>query len=102
MNFTIKKGNFVCTLLLVFVASFSVFGQHFTEDQLRLKLDSLSLKSPGLNKKVETSVSGLPLYEFVYSLGYENNLNITIEPSLNQPVSYNLSDAIVKDVLVFL
>jgi type IV pilus assembly protein PilQ len=102
MKFTIKKGNFILTFILAFFTSVNVFGQHFTEDQLRLKLDSLSLKSPGLNKKVETSVSGLPLYEFVYSLGFENNLNITIEPTLNQPVSYNLSDAIVKDVLVFL
>jgi type IV pilus assembly protein PilQ len=102
MDFKIKNRSFLLTILLVFVTSFRVFGQHFSEDQLRLKLDSLSLKSPGLNKKVETSVSGLPLYEFVHSLGYENNLNITIEPTLNKPVSYNLSDAIVKDVLVFL
>ncbi len=48
------------------------------------------------------NVSGLPLFEFVYSIGLENNLNITIEPTLNQTISYNFYDAKVKDILVFL
>ena len=102
MNFKIKKGSFVLTLLLVIVTSFSVFGQNFTEDQLKTKLDSMSIKSPGYNNPVQVSISGIPLFEFVYSLGYENNINITIDPSVNQTISYNFFDARVKDVLVFL
>ena len=102
MNFTFKKGNFILAFILAFVTSISVFGQNYTEDQLKTKLDSMSLKSAGLNNPIQLSISGLPLFEFIYSLGYENNLNITIDPSVNQATSYNCLDAKVKDVLVFL
>lgn len=102
MNQKLKKKNFVFTLVLLFISGFSVFGQNFTEVELKTKLDSMSLKSTGLNNTVQLSVSGIPLFEFVYSLGFENNLNITIDPSVNQSISYNFFDAKVKDILVFL
>jgi type IV pilus assembly protein PilQ len=102
MNFKVKKGSFVFAFLLVFVTGFSSFGQNFTEATLKAKLDSMSLKSAGLNNTVQLSVSGIPMFEFVYSLGFENNLNITIDPGVNQAISYNFFDAKVKDVMVFL
>lgn len=97
---TVKKGLGIIFLIL-FTTVFS-FGQNYTEQQLRDKLDTLSLKSKGLNNTVQLNVSGLQLYEFVYSIGLENNLNISIEPSLNQTISYNFFDAQVKDILVFI
>jgi type IV pilus assembly protein PilQ len=97
---TVKKGLGIA-FLIFFTTVFS-FGQNYTEQQLRDKLDTLSLKSKGLNNTVQLNVSGLQLYEFVYSIGLENNLNISIEPSLNQTISYNFFDAQVKDILVFI
>jgi type IV pilus assembly protein PilQ len=96
----VKKGLGIA-FLIFFTTVFS-FGQNYTEQQLRDKLDTLSLKSKGLNNTVQLNVSGLQLYEFVYSIGLENNLNISIEPSLNQTISYNFFDAQVKDILVFI
>lgn len=77
-------------------------AQNFTEPVLRAKLDSLSITSKGLNNTFQLNVSGLPLSELVNSIALENNLNISIDPALNNAVSYNFFDARVKDVLVFL
>lgn len=102
MKLNLQMKQFIFSFLLVIAGSFAAFGQKYTETQLRDKLDSLSLRNAGLNNTVQLNISGLPLYEFVYSVGLENNLNITIDPSLNQTISYNFFDAKVKDILVFL
>ncbi|MCR9171955.1 MAG: type II and III secretion system protein [bacterium] len=57
---------------------------------------------PGLNNEVQLNVSSLPLAELVNSIAFENNLNISVDPNINQLISYNFYDAQVKDVLVFL
>lgn len=77
-------------------------AQKFSEETLRKSLDSLAFRHPGLNNKVQLNVSALPLSELVSSIALENSLNISIDPTLNQSVSYNFFDAQVKDVLVFL
>ncbi len=90
-------------LFLIFIACIQdVRAQNFTEPLLRAKLDSLSITSKGLNNTFQLNVSGLPLSELVNSIALENNLNISIDPVLNNAVSYNFFDARVKDVLVFL
>ena len=95
------------TLLIFFLLSIisiplETKAQNFTEPLLRAKLDSLSITSKGLNNTFQLNVSGLPLSELVNSIALENNLNISIDPVLNNSVSYNFFDARVKDVLVFL
>lgn len=89
-------------ITLILIAAPAVFGQQFTEATLRAKLDSLSQKYPGYNNAVQLNVSGLPLTELLNSIAIENNLNISIDPTFNQAISYNFFDAQVKDVLVFL
>lgn len=91
-------------VLLTAMLSFgtSSFGQFYTEDGLRAKLDSMSVVNVGLKNVAQLNVSGLPLYEFIYALGIENNVNLTVDPTLNQAITYNFYDASVKDILVFL
>lgn len=69
---------------------------------LRDVLDNLAGDHPGLNNTLQLNVSGLPLSELVSSVALENNLNVSIDPNLNQLISYNFFDAQVKDMLVFL
>lgn len=88
----------IFTIILVFSAD----AQKFSEETLRNSLDSLAFRHPGLNNKVQLNVSALPLSELVSSIALENSLNISIDPTLSQSVSYNFFDAQVKDVLVFL
>lgn len=78
------------------------YTQKFTEDELRDKFDSLSTKNKGFNNTVQLNITGLPLYEFINTLGLDNNLNLSLDPAINQTISYNFYDARVKDILVFL
>jgi type IV pilus assembly protein PilQ len=88
-------------LMLLFFSSIS-FGQDFSEISLRRQLDSMTTKNEGYNNAVQLNVSGLPLSELINTIALENNLNISVDPSLNQAITYNFYDAQVKDVLVFL
>jgi type IV pilus assembly protein PilQ len=97
-----NKIQIFLTCLLLVATSSAIFSQEYSEYTLRDRLDSISVKSPGYNGAVQLNVSGLPLSELVNTIALENNLNITIDPSLNQSITYNFFDAQVKDVLVFL
>ncbi len=97
-----KKHLLILFLFGAVMLHHQVKAQLFTEPTLRAKLDSLSIQSKGLNNTFQLNVSGLPLSELVNSIALENNLNISIDPVLNNAVSYNFFDAKVKDVLVFL
>jgi type IV pilus assembly protein PilQ len=88
-------------LFLICFTVFQSYGQNYTELELRSKLDSLSKVHSGLNNKVQLNITGLQLSELLNSLALENNLNISVDPALNQMISYNFYDALVKDVLVF-
>lgn len=93
--------------ILVFFAFFLlsnhfVSAQKYNENQLRFILDSLALRHKGLDNKLQLNVTNLQLSELVNSVSLENNLNVSIDPSLNQSISYNFFDAQVKDMLVFL
>lgn len=88
----------VCLLLL----TFSVSAQQYTEQEIRVKIDSLASKHKGYNNKLQLNLTGLPLHELISSVALENNLNITVDPGINQLISYNFFDAQVKDMLVFL
>lgn len=87
---------------IVLISSISVYGQNYTEQQLRETFDTLSVKSKGLNNKMQMNVSGISMHELITSVSMENNLNFIIDPNLNTIVSYNFYDALVKDMLVFL
>lgn len=93
--------NYILTLVLI-AGAFCLSAQKFSEETLRTRLDTMAKNHPGLNNKVQLNVSSLPLSELVNSIAFENNLNISIDPNINQLISYNFFDAQVKDVLVFL
>lgn len=66
------------------------------------KLQELAQTTPGLNEKVELSVNGVAIQEFIRALATANNLNVSLDPSLNAKVINNFSNVTVADVLVFL
>lgn len=77
-------------------------AQQYTENELRNTLDTMSKQYKGYLNEVQLNVTGVPLEDLVNSIALENNLNISVDPSLNQLISYNFYNAQVKDVLVFL
>ena len=96
-----KKLVIIITILFCGFSMDSM-AQKYSEGTLRDVLDNLAGDHPGLNNKLQLNVSGLQLSELVTSVALENNLNVSIDPSLNQLISYNFYDAQVKDMLVFL
>ncbi|HYG49475.1 MAG TPA: type II and III secretion system protein [Flavobacteriales bacterium] len=57
---------------------------------------------PGLDERVELSVNGVSLPEFLRGLGTAHNLNLSVDPSVTGNVTYNFSNARVSDVLMFI
>ncbi len=96
-----KRLHYILSVLFV-IATFGLFAQNYSEESLRTQLDTMAVSHPGLNNEVQLNVSSLPLSELVNSIAFENNLNISVDPNINQLISYNFYDATVKDVLVFL
>lgn len=96
-----RMKNWILIVFTLFTIH-AAHSQKYTEDRLRVHLDSLSKVNTGYNNTVQLNISGLPFYEFVNTLGLDNNLNISIDPTITQSISYNFYDARVKDILVFL
>lgn len=70
--------------------------------QIEARMKELAKESPGLNEKVELSVNGVAIQEFIRGLAMSNNLNISVDPSLNAKIFNNFSNVTVTDVLMFL
>lgn len=93
-----KKTSLISLLMLFCV---QLNAQKYTEETLRRELDSMVLKQPGLNNKLQLNVSNLPLADLLSSVGMESELNISVSPELNNTITYNFFDAEVIDMLVF-
>lgn len=71
-------------------------------NQMERDLADLSKVQPGLTEKVQLSVTGISLSDFIAAIAYEHNLNVSVEEGLKNPVINNFYDATVKDVFIFL
>jgi type IV pilus assembly protein PilQ len=79
----------------------SAHGQDRYAD-IETRMQALAKETPGLNEKVELSVNGVAIQEFIRGLAMSNNLNISVDPSLSAKIFNNFSDVTVTDVLMFL
>jgi type IV pilus assembly protein PilQ len=70
--------------------------------QIESKLDGLRKDVPGLDDKVELSVNGVSIQDFIRGIAASNNLNVSVDPSLSAKVYNNFSNVTVEDVLMFL
>lgn len=66
------------------------------------QLKELSKTVPGLNEKVQLSVNGITIQDFIRGMAVANNLNVSVDPGLNEKIFNNFTDVPVSDVLVFL
>ena len=74
-------------------------------EKLRLideRLRNLAITVPGLNQKVQLSMSGASAQEFLRALAQSNNLNINIDPQLNFKIYNNFTNETAANVLLFL
>ena len=66
------------------------------------QLNEIAAQNEGLLEKTQLDVSGLTLFEIITSLAEEHQINVDVDPSLNQIVVTNLFDVPVKEVFLFL
>jgi len=69
---------------------------------LEQRLRNLSQNVPGLNEKVETSVSNGSLQEFLHGLASTHDLNLNIDPSINNKITSYFSNEKIVNVLLYL
>jgi type IV pilus assembly protein PilQ len=69
---------------------------------LRLRLDSLSKEVPGLNQKVQLSITGVPIQEYLRALGRSNGISFQVEPSVNVVVNNTLNNVTATNILLLL
>ena len=92
--------------LLILLTNTSVLrAQTPASERMRLveeRLRNLAVTNPGLNQKVQLSMSGASAQEFLRALAQSNNLNINIDPSLNFKIYNNFTNETALNVLLFL
>lgn len=89
-------------VFILFIITTSTYAQENRFLTIETKLKELSSVSPGLSEKVELSVNGVSIQEFIRGVATTNNLNVSIDAGLNAKVVNNFSNVSVADVLLFL
>jgi type IV pilus assembly protein PilQ len=83
-------------------ASIHVEGQDDRFQVMETRLNNLAVNVPGLNQKVEYSISNGSLGDFLRGIATANSLNFNVDPTLTQRVSNNFSGETVITILLFL
>jgi type IV pilus assembly protein PilQ len=71
-------------------------------DVLDEKLNQLSKNYPGINDKVELSLNGANIQEYIRAIGSTNNINVNVDPTLDIKLSNTFSKVTAKEVFLFL
>ncbi len=69
---------------------------------LEQRLIDLGKTSPGLNEKVDLSINGATIQEFIRAIGVNNNLNVNVDPSIDVKIANNFSKVSAQEVFLFL
>lgn len=91
----------IFTAMIVLCCFFSLHAQDRFE-KIETKLKELEKETPGLTAKIELSVNGTSIQEFVRGIALQNNVNVSIDPSINTKVINNFTNVTVSDVFLFL
>jgi len=88
----------------LFITTTVVYSQNTNVKikDVKEQIENLKKDVPSLNEKVKINVGKSTLQSFISGLGSAHNLNISVDPSLNLPVTINFSDETVANVLVYL
>lgn len=94
-----------CCLFIMLFLVFNtgiIFAQQDRILQLKTKLESIEVDSPGLTANVDVNVSNASLPGFLQAIAHANNVNLNVNPELEQfYITNNFSNATVEDVLLF-
>jgi type IV pilus assembly protein PilQ len=94
--------KFKIIIILSFILTSFCFKAQDRFDLLEQKLDQVAKNYPGINDKVELSMNGVSIQEYIRVIGTNNNLNVNVDPALDVKLSNNFSKVSVKEVFLFL
>jgi len=98
----VKKRTNKLILIFIFTNICTlVNGQQDRFQLIEQRLKDLTVIVPGLNQKVETSVSNGSLTEFLRGIASTHNLNLNIDPLINQRITGYFSNETVLNVLLY-
>jgi type IV pilus assembly protein PilQ len=107
--FDLRLPNWRGCFVLLLAALMSYSGAHaqspVQQDRFELlqkRLTDLSTSVPGLNQKADLSVSNISLQDFLKGLASTHNLNLNIDPALDQRLTNYFSDESVANILLYL
>jgi type IV pilus assembly protein PilQ len=91
-----------------YIFLFFIFCQFFLKSQderiqkIESKLNELSNQIKGLKETVDFSVSGVSIQEFLRGIAETNNINISVDPSIDVKIYNNFNNESAANVLLFL
>ncbi|HWY11621.1 MAG TPA: hypothetical protein VN026_09865 [Bacteroidia bacterium] len=88
--------------LIIFILFIAVTKAQDRFDMLEEKLDQLAKSYPGLNDKVELSVSTVSIQEFIRAISTNNNFNVNVDPTLDIKITDNFKNVTAKEIFMFL
>jgi type IV pilus assembly protein PilQ len=94
--------KFKIIIILSFILTSFYIKAQDRFDLLEQKLDQVAKNYPGINDKVELSMNGVSIQEYIRVIGTNNNLNVNVDPALDVKLSNNFSKVSVKEVFLFL
>jgi len=89
-------------IILIFVLIAAFANAQDRLDVLDEKLNQLSKTYPGINDKVDLSMNGATVQEYVRAIGLSNNLNVNVDPGLEIKLTNSFSKVTAKEVFLFL
>jgi type IV pilus assembly protein PilQ len=69
---------------------------------LEQKLIEVAKISPGISEKVDVSINGVTIQEFIRAIGVQNNLNVNVDPFIDVKIANNFSKVTAQEVFLFL
>lgn len=94
-----KIKLFILSFLLFIITSMDAQDRFAILEQ---KLIEIGKISPGINEKVDVSINGASIQEFLRAIGVQNNLNINVDPFIDVKIANNFSKVTAQDVFLFL
>ena len=89
-------------LILAFFLTITVLNGQDRFDILDEKLNQIGKNYPGINDKVELSLKDATIQDFVRAIGTSNNLNVTVDPTLDIKITNSFKNVTAKEVFIFL
>jgi type IV pilus assembly protein PilQ len=96
MNRVVK----IIAIVVFFLISLNTMAQDRIS-QIEMQLKTMTTDVPGLEERVEMSVSGVSIQEFMRGIADAHQLNISVDPTISQNIVNNFANATVSDVLLF-